>query len=85
MPSLIKLQGEISNALNLKVRKLTNRFRNNNTRDIKNNNEKLKKEKKEGMIRKVFMNVEQKAAEELELEIKIFNNKKQIFQKSKLL
>ena len=31
------------------------------------------------MIRKVFMNVEQKAAEELELEIKIFNNKKQIF------
>ena len=85
MPSLIKLQGEISNALNLKVRKLTNRFRNNNTTDIKNNNEKLKKEKKEGMIRKVFMNVEQKAAEELELEIKIFNNKKQIFQKSKLL
>ena len=85
MPSLIKLQGEISNALNLKVRKLTNRFRNNNTRDIKNNNERLKKEKTEGMIRKVFMNVEQKAAEELELEIKIFNNKKQIFQKSKLL
>ena len=61
MSSLIKTQEEILNELHLKVRKLTNKFNNILTEletiieEIKkvNNNEILKKEKPEGMIRKV--------------------------------
>ena len=62
MSSFIKIQKEISYDLNLKVRKLANKF-NNSLIDLKiiieeiekiNNNERLKTEKREGSTRKVF-------------------------------
>ena len=53
MSSLIKIQEEISNELNLKIRKLTNKFNNSlidleitiEDTEIINNNERLKAEK----------------------------------------
>ena len=62
MSRFIKIQKEISYKLNLKVRKLANKF-NNNLIDLKiiieeiekiNNNERLKTEKREGSTRKVL-------------------------------
>ena len=62
MSSFIKIQKEISYDLNLKVRKLANKF-NNSLVDLKiiieeiekiNNNERLKTEKREGSTRKVL-------------------------------
>ena len=62
MSSFIKIQKEISYDLNLKVRKLANKF-NNSLIDLKiiiegiekiNNNERLKTEKREGSTRKVL-------------------------------
>ena len=75
MSSLTKIQEEISNGLNVKVRKLANNF-NNSLIDLEtiieetekvNNNGRLEIEKTEGMTRKVL--------EELEWELKFLTIK----------
>ena len=75
MSSLTKIQEEISNGLNVNVRKLANNF-NNSLIDLEtiieetekvNNNGRLETEKTEGMTRKVL--------EELEWELKFLTIK----------
>ena len=83
MSSLIKTQEEILNELHLKVRKLTNKFNNILTEleiiieeiEKVNNNERLKKEKPEGMIRKVSAEYRTKKTEELEWELRFLTIK----------
>ena len=79
MWSLTKIQEEISNRMNLKLRKLASNFNNSlidleiiiEEREKINNNERLETEKTEGMTRKVL--------EELEWELKFLTIKNRSF------
>ena len=79
MWSLTKIQEEISNRMNLKLRKLASNFNNSlidleiiiEEREKINNNERLEIEKTEGMTRKVL--------EELEWELKFLTIKNRSF------
>ena len=79
MWSLTKIQEEISNRMNLKLRKLASNFNNSlidleiiiEEREKINNNERLEIEKTEGMTRKVL--------EELEWELKFLTIKNRPF------
>ena len=79
MWSLTKIQEEISNRMNLKLRKLASNFNNSlidleiiiKEREKINNNERLETEKTEGMTRKVL--------EELEWELKFLTIKNRSF------
>ena len=79
MWSLTKIQEEISNRINLRLRKLASNFNNSlidleiiiEEREKINNNERLEIEKTEGMTRKVL--------EELEWELKFLTIKNRSF------
>ena len=87
MSSFIKIQREISYDLNLKVRKLANKF-NNNLIDLKiiieeigkiNNNERFKNGKERRQHKKSIIRVHNRKDRRVRIGIKIFNNKRQIF------